>query len=77
MKNYDTKPKCIILNVYTSNCDEWKIMIINAKKKKKKPHCTRRARGIRLLFYWFICKDRNWDVGWIVKWDDKIDKISS
>ena len=63
--------KCVYLKLW------WMKNYDNKRKKKKKPHCTRRARVIRLLFYWVICKDRNWDVGWIVKWDDKIDKISS
>ena len=52
-ENYDTKPKCIILNVYTSNCDEWKIMIINAKKKKKASSHAQGAcdKAIILLSY--------------------------
>ena len=28
-----------------------------------------------ILFYWIVCKNKNWDVGWILKWIGKIDKI--
>ena len=34
-----------------SNCDERKIIIINPKKKKKKPHRTREAHVMRLVIY--------------------------
>ena len=27
------------------------------------------------FFYWDICKNRNWNVGWVVKHDSKIEKI--
>ena len=27
-------------------------------------------------FYWIVCKNKNWDVGWVVKWVSKIDKIA-
>ena len=25
---------------------------------------------------WVICKNKNWDIRWVVKWDYKIDKVS-
>ena len=28
-----------------------------------------------LLFYWVLYKNKNLDVGWVVKWVNKIDKI--
>ena len=46
------------------------------KKKKKNPHHTCGAYVMWLvLFYWDICKFRNWDIRWIVKWVDKINKV--
>ena len=31
--------------------------------------------GLFILFYWVICKNKNYDVGWVVKWVGKIDKV--
>ena len=28
-----------------------------------------------ILFYWVLYKNKNWDIGWVVKWIGKIDKI--
>ena len=45
-------------------------------KKKKNPHHTCGVYVMRLvLFYWVICKFRNWDIKWIIKWVNKIDKV--
>ena len=32
-------------------------------------------RIVLLLFYWIVCKNKNWNVGWVVKWVGKINKI--
>ena len=29
----------------------------------------------RIVFYWVVCKNKNWDVWWVVKWVGKLDKI--
>ena len=31
--------------------------------------------GQFILFYWVVCKNKNWDVGCIVGWVGKIDKV--
>ena len=28
-----------------------------------------------LLFYWVVCKNKNSDVGWVLKWVGKVDKV--
>ena len=34
-----------------------------------------REREYSLLFYWVVCKNKNWNVGCIVRWVGKIDKV--
>ena len=28
-----------------------------------------------ILFYWVVCKNKNCDVRWVVKWVNKINKV--
>ena len=41
----------------------------------------KREKSIFLLFYYVVniilldCKNKNWDVGWVVKWVGKINKM--
>ena len=44
-------------------------------KRGKKEMGEERKMSFFIIFYWDVCKNKNYDVGKIVKWVSKINKV--